>query len=508
MSVDNIPTGDNAVVYDPTAAEYYWIETLQGLKGPQGDPGTDGKQGPPGPPGPGGPILIQGQNYSDYLFWNDKVVPPDWTVGDSEVHIGALASSGAPQGRMCVAIGFMAGHQSQGNQGGLIGGAVAIGAIAGQNNQNDGAVAVGLGSGNEAQGINSVAVGLGSGHVNQGGGSVAFGFQAGYSNQGGIDGNAIAIGAQAAGDTVGLAQEKEAIAIGFKAGNKSQRSYSIAIGSGAGTDTQGSGSVALGYQAGNSKQLGGAVAIGPSSGSIDQKTGAVAIGSGAGLTNQGEYSIAIGCGAGHTDQHKNSIVLNASITPLNTTLNTTRDSALYIKPIHIDTDNTTNTLLYNTTTGEVTYSNVGPNLATNVNIHDSNGLNLVSTANALNVYNTNTNLAQNTSIVNLTTQVSTKGFGQFLINNNIDLISNSIACTTNAKVLSVFGNCVSTAIPHVPVTITLQMMVPNSNPVQFFDTQYTATTTGDFGYALTAPFYGLRLKVSTPSTLTAYAVYC
>ena len=134
--------------------------------------------------------------------------------------------------------------------------------------------------------------------------------------------------------------------IGFLAG--SGGSESIAIGSRAGATGQSTHSVAVGRYAGNSGQNDQSVAIGSNAGRSGQGTGAVSIGWSAGQITQGDYSIAIGKRAGYNDQNNYSIVLNAT----GVNLDTSNENTLYIKPIRVTSDITSNLLGY-TTEGEI-----------------------------------------------------------------------------------------------------------------------------------------------------------
>jgi hypothetical protein len=203
-----------------------------------------------------------------------------------------------------------------------------------------------------------------TGQCNQ---TIAIGSQAGYSNQGNSTLNySVAIGTQAGSSN----QQSNAVAIGTSAGERSQNSNSTAIGAYAtqftttatsnqttsigyyaGYSNQGQFATAIGAYAGSSNQKTNTVAIGTSAGDISQNSGAVAIGAFAGNTCQGNFAIAIGAYAGISNQHSNSIIISASGDPLNSTTS----NALYITPIAVST-NTSNVLIYNTTTKEVNYS--------------------------------------------------------------------------------------------------------------------------------------------------------
>jgi hypothetical protein len=109
----------------------------------------------------------------------------------------------------------------------------------------------------------------------------------------------------------------------------------------------------LGKNAGETSQQFQAVALGSQAGQVNQGTGSIAIGVQAGQFNQGSNSIAIGALAGSTGQSPNTIVLNATNQPLQTTGST---GGFYVKPIQ--QQNNENYLVYNSSSGEVTYSPV------------------------------------------------------------------------------------------------------------------------------------------------------
>jgi hypothetical protein len=117
---------------------------------------------------------------------------------------------------------------------------------------------------------------------------------------------------------------------------KVRANEAIAIGGGAGNSLQGTGSVAMGYQAGFT----------------GQGSNSIAIGTQAGQYGLGSSSIAIGNLAGPTGlSYANTIVLNAR----GTAVNPGTGSAFYVAPIRLSTD-TTNVMVYNTTSNEVTYN--------------------------------------------------------------------------------------------------------------------------------------------------------
>jgi len=205
---------------------------------------------------------------------------------------------------------------------------IALGLSAGETNQGSDAIAIGEQAGQTNQGEDAVAIGDEAGQNNQGAKAIAIGYQAGEENQ---VGNAIAIGNQAGEDTQGSA----AIAIGYRAGEL----------------TQLGGSVAIGYQAGYNSQAEEAVAIGHQAGETNQAASSIAIGDEAGQSGQGGNAIAIGERAGHLNQHANTIVINAQT---ETELNTTQTGEFIVKPVRNAVGTTM--LMYNATTGEVSYT--------------------------------------------------------------------------------------------------------------------------------------------------------
>ena len=94
-----------------------------------------------------------------------------------------------------------------------------------------------------------------------------------------------------------------------------------------------------------------ALALGNGAGQTSQGNSAVALGNRAGNSNQGNSAIAIGNNAGVSYQASNSIVLNAS----GNQLNGTTSYATYISPIRATTQST-NVLVYNDATNEVSYN--------------------------------------------------------------------------------------------------------------------------------------------------------
>lgn len=226
----------------------------------------------------------------------------------------------------------------------------------GSNNQGSYAIAIGSQAGANAQGINGVSIGGSAGISNQGNEAVALGFNAGRFYQGG---NAVALGRNAGNSLQG----ESAVAVGRNSGNVNQGANAVSVGRNAGNVSQGVEAVAVGHSAGNTTQGNAAVAIGWQAGYQSQSQYAVAIGAYAGNLNQGANSIAIGSFAGYPSVANNAVVLNGDTVPLDAP-----NSGLYIAPIRNDNTNVTNTVYYNTTTKELTYSIIAGSDYGNANV--------------------------------------------------------------------------------------------------------------------------------------------
>jgi hypothetical protein len=114
---------------------------------------------------------------------------------------------------------------------------------------------------------------------------------------------------------------------------------------------QGIGSVAIGSNSGYALQGNAATAIGFHAGSLQQGKGATAIGYAAGYEKQGENAVAIGNNAGLTNQPAGSIVINASGVELDGSA-----AGLFVDPVRNNDASITNTVYYNNSTKELTYS--------------------------------------------------------------------------------------------------------------------------------------------------------
>lgn len=128
--------------------------------------------------------------------------------------------------------------------------------------------------------------------------------------------------------------------------------------------------IALGVNAGKTSQGAVAVAVGQNAGMATQGIGAVAVGSNAGYSGQGNYAVAVGHQAGYNDQPANTIILNASGSAVNGVALQT--NSFYVNPIRTTANGTP--LMYNSTTKEITYSNVLEFIGSTISTSDSSGL--------------------------------------------------------------------------------------------------------------------------------------
>ena len=240
---------------------------------------------------------------------------------------------------------------------------VSLGLQAGNLTQGLGAIAIGPNAAHLSQGTSAVAIGANAASVNQGSQAIAIGRTAGTTSQGA---SSIAIGSGAAITSQGASS----IAIGVGAAGTSQATQTIAIGRGAGSQSQGVQGIALGDQTATISQGIQAIAIGSTAGQSNQGRESIAIGTAAGLTSLGTHSIAIGRNAGGTGGNAitmghyatadfaNSIVISAGGTSL-APVSSPGVGTLTINPIRGNSIASTNMLMYNTTTKEVSYNTSG-----------------------------------------------------------------------------------------------------------------------------------------------------
>lgn len=290
-------------------------------------------------------VSFKGSDLSTVAVGKVDVIP---STSLNAVAIGLNANAGLA----CVSVGQFAGRTSQGTN------TVAIGNNAASNTQGNSSISIGWNAGTTSQGVDSVAVGVLAGNNLQEGSCVAIGSNCGRTAQ---KLGAVAIGANS-GNTN---QSSQAVAVGRNAGiyNQGQNAIAIGVSAGAGTSTAGTGqgnnSIAIGNVAGQYTQgidcvaIGYDTARGTTTTGTGQGAGAIAIGRGAGNSTQGINSVAIGKFAGMTGQHNYSIILNGTGSQLNSTF----QSAFYVKPIRAVVDATMPRLSYNATTGEIMYGN-------------------------------------------------------------------------------------------------------------------------------------------------------
>lgn len=279
------------------------------------------------------------------------------SVGRTDCHsycIGIGTHAGRYNlGEYSIAIGYKT-HEDSINTTPVGTKSVSIGYFAGQLNQQSDTVAIGNEAGKSNQSSNTVAIGKNAGRTGQSTSSISIGNESGYNGQ---DSNSVAIG-NSSGYSL---QSQNSIAIGNNAGNNNQGQSAIEAGA-----------IALGNFAGNIRQNKRTIGIGWKAGEVDQSSNSIAIGENAGNSNQGSNCIAIGSFAGETDQEPNTIVLNAE----GVALNTLAPSGTYIKPIR--NLNNANKLLYNTTTGEITYQAESSDVRLKHNKKDiNNGLEII-----------------------------------------------------------------------------------------------------------------------------------
>jgi len=112
------------------------------------------------------------------------------------------------------------------------------------------------------------------------------------------------------------------------------------------------------------------IALGFNAGETSQGTNAVAIGPAAGLLSQGNLAIAIGASAGVSNQPANTIILNATGNPVNGVVAQTY--SFYVDPIRTTANGTP--LMYDSTTKEITYSNVLEFIGSTISTSDSSGI--------------------------------------------------------------------------------------------------------------------------------------
>ena len=210
---------------------------------------------------------------------------------------------------------------------------VKIGSNAGLNNAVIGNIAIGNLAGNNIISSSSINIGTSSGGTGQSNNCISIGTNAGACNLGnrGITNNAIAIGGSAGQTGLG--------------------GRGVCIGNSAGSLNAAPGCINIGQQAGQSNQQGeNCIAIGRNCADVNQGGNSIAFGACNVRNNFTANSIAFGV---------SSVVQNASNIMFNATgsaMTSDTSSALFVKPISSIADVSTNFLVYNPTSGKVSYN--------------------------------------------------------------------------------------------------------------------------------------------------------
>jgi len=274
------------------------------------------------------------------------------------------------------------------------------------------------------------------------------------------------------------------IALGENAGQTNQGNYSVAIGVDAGSTTQGTIAVAIGAVAGNTSQGASAVAVGNGAGSTGQGVSAVAIGTNAGYTGQGTNAVAIGSGAGSANQAANTIILNASGSAVYGV--SAQTDSFYVAPIRTTANGTP--LMYNSTTKEITYSNVLEFVGSTISTSDSSGL----TVDVQTTFNTNVTFDSDISVN-----------GQVTIGG--DLIINGTTTTINSVTLTVDDKNIELGSIASPTDVTADgggITLKGSTDKTFNYVNSTGLWTANIGVAATS-FTGLASAATTASTASS-----
>jgi len=276
-----------------------------------------------------------------------------------------------------------------------------------------------------------------------------------------------------------LRTSETTIALGADAGSVSQGDQSVAIGWYAGNSSQGTQAVAISTQAGYIAQGNTAVAIGLQAGYATQGVAAVAIGEAAGYYIQGANAVAIGEKAGYTNQHANSIILNAS----GAALNSDGTGRFFVDPIR--TSSAGAPLIYNSTTKEITYSNVLEFIGSKISTTDSSGL----TVDVQTTFETS---------VTFDSDITVKG--QATIEG--DLIINGTTTTINSVTLTVDDKNIELGSTGSPTDATADgggITLKGTTDKTFTYVDSTGVWTANIGVAATS-FTGLAAAATTAST--------
>jgi hypothetical protein len=254
----------------------------------------------------------------------------------------------------------------------------------------------------------------------------------------------------------------------------------ISLGDGAGSATIGT-AIAIGQYAGNSSQSSTGLGIGFRAAFTGQGTAGVAIGVDAGKTSQGANAIAIGRQAGETSQPANTIILNASGSAVNGVALQT--DSFYVAPIRTTANGTP--LMYNSTTKEITYSNVLEFVGSTISTSDSSGL----TVDVQTTFNTDVTFDND---ITINRQVTIGG----------DLIINGTTTTINAVTLTVDDKNIELGSTASPTDVTADgggITLKGSTDKTFNYVNSTGLWTANIGVAATS-FTGLAAAATTAST--------
>ena len=249
----------------------------------------------------------------------------------------------------------------------------------------------------------------------------------------------------------------------------------IALGASAGSITQGNNATAVGWLAGYNNQGTAAVAVGRESGEINQGQYAVAVGPAAGYTGQGANAVAIGYNAGQTSQPANTIILNATGSAVNGVAAQT--NSFYVAPIRTTANGTP--LMYNSTTKEITYSNVLEFIGSTISTSDSSGL----TVDVQTTFNTDVVVENDLTVA-----------GNLTINGTTTTI-NSVTLSVDDKNIELGSTVSPTDVTADGGGITLK----GSTDKTFTYVNSTGLWTANIGVAATS-FTGAAAAATTAST--------
>ena len=249
----------------------------------------------------------------------------------------------------------------------------------------------------------------------------------------------------------------------------------IALGASAGSITQGNNATAVGWLAGYNNQGTAAVAVGRESGEINQGQYAVAVGPAAGYTGQGANAVAIGYNAGQTSQPANTIILNATGSAVNGVAAQT--NSFYVAPIRTTANGTP--LMYNSTTKEITYSNVLEFIGSTISTSDSSGL----TVDVQTIFNTDVVVENDLTVA-----------GNLTINGTTTTI-NSVTLSVDDKNIELGSTVSPTDVTADGGGITLK----GSTDKTFTYVNSTGLWTANIGVAATS-FTGAAAAATTAST--------